>query len=109
MNPMNPLKFVLNFFTKKKELSFPSDFAIINFSKTGLQGGRTDTRNKKIFRHFINRFGNREIKTYWYSEERANALTQIYNIPIIDMTEKEVKFPVFSRISLGEVRFTKDG
>jgi len=86
-------------------LSYPRDFAIIDFSKISLRLGVKDDKNKVILRYFINKFGNYELKKYRYSEERVHLLREIHKIPIFDKTKLNLRFPVYSRISPGEAKF----
>lgn len=85
---------------------YPSDFAIIDFSKIASRLGVKDDRNKVIFRYFVNRFGNYELKKYRYSEERVFILKEIQKIPFFDKTKLNIRFPVYSRVMPGEAKFT---
>lgn len=104
---MNPINFIIEIiFGKKQEyLDYPSDFAIVDFSKFSLRLGVKDDRNKIILRYFVNQFGNFELKKYRYSEERVHLLREVHNIPVFDKTKKDLRFPVYSRISPGEAQF----
>jgi len=90
---------------KESVTNYPSDFAIIDFSKVALRLGVKDDRNKIILRYFVNGFGNYELKKYRFSEERVFLLGEIHKIPVFDKTKKDMRFPVYSRISPGEVVF----
>jgi len=85
---------------------YPSDYAIINFSKIAFRLGMTDDKNKIIYRYFVNKFGNVELKKYRYSEERVSVLREIHRIPIFDKTKQDLKFQVYSKINPGEATFT---
>ena len=43
------------------------------------------------------------MKKYKYTAQRIYALREVYNLPGIDKTIKEERFPVFSRILPSEV------
>lgn len=102
----NPIKAILEFlFGSKPNLNYPADFGIVDFSPIAQQRGIKGDSNKLIYRYFLNSFGNTTVKTYRYSEERVEALKEIHGIPIFDKTQKEAKFPVYSRILPGEIRF----
>jgi len=94
-------------FRKKERLSYPSDWAMITFSDTAIEKGVKDDRNKIIKRFFFNKFGNMKDKKYPYTEERVNSLQEIHKIPIIDRTQQEVRFPIFSKVTLNEARYIK--
>ena len=104
---MNPIDFILGVIIGKKEeaLNYPSDFAIVDFSKIALRLGVKDDRNKIILRYFVNEFGNFELKKYRFSEERVHLLTEVHKIPVFDKTKQDMRFPVYSRISPGEITF----
>lgn len=95
-------------FGKPEPGKYPPDFYLIDFSPIAQELGMKDNKNKIIYRYFINNYGNVELKKYRYSEERIHALTTIHKIPGYDKTKKEVRFPVFSRILPGEIRFTEE-
>jgi hypothetical protein len=96
---------IISIFIRKKELKYPADFALIDFSPIALQRGLKGNRNKLIYRHFINRFGNMDLKILRYSEERVSSLRVIHKIPIYDKTQKEARFPVFAKILPGEASY----
>lgn len=98
---------VIEWLKGKEKVEYPQDFYLIDFSPIALQFGLKTNRNKIIYRYFLNSFGNIELKKYRYSEERIKALEEVHKTPGYDKTRKEVRFPVFSRILPGEVRFTQ--
>jgi len=104
---MGAIDFVIEIFLGKKQpkLNYPSDFAIIDFSKVALRLGVKDDRNKIILRYSVNQFGNFELKKYRFSEERVHLLQEIHKIPVFDKTKQDLRFPVYSRISPGEAKF----
>jgi len=104
---MRIVEVLINFvFPRRQEsLSYPSDFAIVDYSKVSLRLGVKDDRNKIILRYSINQFGNYESKKYRYSEERVHLLREIHKIPVFDKTKQDLRFPVYSRISPGEAKF----
>lgn len=104
---MGAIDFVIEIFLGKKQpkLNYPSDFAIIDFSKVALRLGVKDARNKIILRYFVNQFGNFELRKYRFSEERVHLLKEIHKIPVFDKTKQDLRFPVYSRISPGEAKF----
>lgn len=91
----------------KPEQGYPSDFAIIDFTKIAVRLGVKDDRNKIIYRYTVNRFGNYDLKKYRYSEERVYLLKEIHKVPVFDKTKKDIRFPVYSRILPGEIVFTQ--
>ncbi len=93
------------FYGSEDPLSYPNDFAIVDFSRISLRLGVKDDRNKVILRYFVNRFGNFELKKYRYSEERVHLLKEVHKIPVFDKTKLDLRFPVYSRISPGEAKF----
>jgi hypothetical protein len=93
------------FFGKKEKLEYPSDFAIVSFTKIALKLGLKDNRTKVILRYFINNFGNYELKRYAYSEERVKLLKEIHKIPIFDKTNLNLRFPIYSRVMPGEAQY----
>lgn len=98
---------IMGWFQKKQlQTEYPSDFAIIDFSKIAFRLGMKDNKNKVILRYFVNRFGNYDLKKYRYSEERVYVLSKIHKIPFFDKTKKEIRFPVYSKIMPGEATFT---
>ena len=97
----------LSFGKKNFTQNFPADFAIIDFTKIAIRLGIKDDRNKVIYRYTINNFGNYILKKYLYSEERVKVLQEIHQIPIYDKTKKDIRFPVYSRITPGEATFTQ--
>lgn len=101
------IKKILNFiFGKEKELEYPIDFAIIDFSPIALENGIIDNQNKIITRYYYDKYGNLQKKIYRYCEERVFALQEIYKIPIYDKTSKPPRFPVFGRLLPGEITYT---
>jgi len=104
---MPKISSIVNFIFGRKEpkLEYPSDFAIIDYSKVSLRIGAKDDRNKLILRYFVNHFSNFELKKYRYSEERVNLLKEIHKIPVFDKTKQDQRFPVYSRINPGEVKY----
>lgn len=98
--------FLINIFVKAQpQLNYPSDFAIVDFTKFSQRLGVQDDRNKVILRYTVNRFGNYELKKYRFSEERVHLLKEIHSIPVFDKTRQDIRFPVYSRISPGEAKF----
>ena len=104
---MNTINFLARFIfgRKQKSSDYPQDFAVVDFSKVALRLGVKDDRNKIILRYFINEFGNYEQKKYRYSEERVQLLREIHKIPVFDKTKQDMRFPVYSKISPGEIAF----
>ena len=102
------IQWIKNLIFGKEKLKYPNDFFIVDYSPLAQEYGFKDNKNKLIFRYFMNNYGNIELKKYRYSEERVMALNEIHKIPGYDKTKKEVRFPVFSRILPGEVRFTEE-
>lgn len=101
---MTFFNYLINLF-RKKEINYPEDFALIRMSNPSLNQGIKNNRNKIILRYSINKYGNRELRKYPYSEIRVKTLQEIYRIPIADLTRKETKFPIFSRSLPGEVSY----
>ena len=99
------IEFFKNLFGKKKELSYPDDFAEITFSEVALERGIEDDQNKIITRYFFDRFGMRTEKKYRYSRERVNALREIHRIPIFDRTQENQTFPLFFHSNPSEASF----
>jgi len=86
---------------------YPYDFCIIDYSVIAKQNGIKDEQNKIIFRYFFDEYGNRKIKKYPYTKQRAFALKEVHNIPIFDKTiQKETGFPVFGKILPSEVEWS---
>ena len=90
---------------KEKVPPYPNDFAIIDFSQVAKHNGTRDEQNKIIYRYKFDRFGKRIVKKYQYSRQREFALQEVYNIPILDKTEKIESFPVFKKILPSEIEF----
>lgn len=93
-------------FGRKKEINYPVDFALIDFSPIALQHNLTDDENKIISRYYFNNYGNRIVKRYKYSEARVHALREASNIPVYDKTKQEIRFPVFAQILPSEVAYS---
>lgn len=88
-----------------EDLEYPRDFAFIDYSPVAKQKGVRDNKNKMIYRYFINKYGNRELKTYRYSEERIHSLREVYNIPVFDKTKTEEILPIFGKALPSEASF----
>jgi len=103
---MKIINYVKNWLNRNiEEKDYPRDFGLVDYSKASLILGIKDDKNKIILRYFINEFGNYELKKYRYSEERVFLLQEIHKIPIFDKTKKNLKFPIYSRISPGEAQY----
>lgn len=92
-------------FEKDESMQYPGDFGIIDYSPIAKELGVKGDRNKIIFRYFINRYGNIDLRKYRYSEARVFTLQKLHKIPIFDKTKQKTLFPVFARILPGEVQF----
>jgi len=99
---------ILKFLFGKKEIPpYPRDFCLIDYSPIAKQEGIRDEQNKIIYRYYFGKFGNRKIKKYRYSPQRIYALREVHNLPIIDKTKREERFPVYSRILPSELEYNK--
>ncbi len=96
---------VINFFKKEKISTYPPHFILIKFTDVALENGVLWDENKIIERHFINRFGNSDKKTYQYSEEEVYILNKAYNIPIYDLTKVNPTLAVYSKVEPGQVKY----
>lgn len=94
-------------FGKEKVPPYPNDFIIIDFSPIALRENIRDEQNKIIYRYSLDEFGNIITKKYRYSKARLKSLIEIYNIPSIDKTKKESRFPIFAKILPSEIEYTK--
>ena len=95
--------FIKNLF-KGKELNYPYEFAIVDYSPSALQRGIMDKFNKIIRFYTMDKYGNRIEKKLNFSPERIYILTKMRRIPVYDKTlAEEVRFPVFGRILPGEI------
>jgi len=99
------IKKIMNFFRKKKEISYPNDFAIIRFTEVAFESGITDDSNKVIERYYYDENGNLKKKMYKYSPERVSSLRNVLGVSVYDKTEKELEFPIIGKIELGVVKF----
>lgn len=99
---------ILNFIMgeKKQSLGYPREFLIINYSPHALRVGSKSDQTKVIYRYFLNKYGNSEIKEYPYSQERVYTLQKTHSIPAWDKTKQKTKFPVFSTITPGEIKLS---
>ena len=98
-------RWIRGWFNKEIELDWPSDFLMIDYSSPALNIGVKKDRNKIIYRKFINKYNQPEIKKYFYSQERLFSLQKSHKIPVYDKTRKDIRLPVFSRVLPGEVHF----
>jgi len=102
------LKKLINWiFGIKKEIPYPNDFILIDYSPIAKQNGIMDDQNKIIYRYTFDEFGNIIIKKYKYSKARLKALQEIYKIPFYDKTKQEDRFPVWAKILPSEIEYTK--
>ena len=92
-------------FAEEEVPPFPNDFLIVDYSPIAKQNAITTEQNKIIYRYCFDKYGNKIVKRYPFLKARLNALRETYNIPFIDKTIKEDKFPVFSRILPSEVKY----
>lgn len=99
------IKKIMNFFRKKGIPSYPRDFCLIDYSPIAKQEGITDEQNKIIYRHYVDKFGNRKVRKYRYSSPRVFSLRKVHNLPILDKTRKEERFPVHARILPSEISY----
>ena len=104
MKQMNLFSKIINKF-KREQVDYPNDFAIIEFSKVASSNGIVDNQNKIIYRYSYDKHRNLNVKKYQYSKERVQSLKEVYNIPIFDKTNKEIRFPVFAKVLPGEIGF----
>ena len=92
----------------EEELEYPGHFLQVLLTSCALEDGTEDDANKIIVRHFIDKYGYPDKQIYRYSKERLHSLKDEYGIPVHDKTEIEAKFPIFGRITPGEIRFVTD-
>lgn len=102
---------IINFFKRllgieEKEIEYPDDFAIVDFSAIALRKNIRDDQNKIIYRYFNDGYGNVILKKYRYDKQRLKALQEIHSIPIFDKTRQEPRFPVFGKILPSEIEYT---
>jgi len=102
------VKKVLSSLSKKEnKIDYPDNWLQVVFSQFAIEDGTEDDLNKKILHYHFNKYGRRICTAYPYSDERLYSLQKTYNLPVTDKTEKEIKFPVFSKINPGEVVFVE--
>lgn len=104
MNPMSKIvKFILRI--KDKPQDYPIPFGIVTFTPEALDEGVTGDQNKQLIIYDYDFFGNLSTKVYPFSKSRIYA-TEKRGVPVFDKTKQEIRFPVFSKISPGEVVYT---
>lgn len=82
---------------KDKEVpDYPYEFALIEYSPIALKNNILDDQNKVIY-HYV----GGKVKKHRYSEARIKAM----EIPFVDKTKKESRFPVFGKILPSEVEY----
>jgi len=86
---------------------YPNQFAIIDFSPIAKENGITDNQNKVIYRYISNEGRIFLLKKYRYSLARVNSLKEIYKIPIFDKTRIKQVLPMYGKVYLSEVRYTR--
>lgn len=102
----NIWKKIVKIFKKTKVPPYPSDFGIVDYTSAALENGIKNNQNKIITRFSYNKYGYLEQKKYPFSEVRVQAFREVLKIPVLDKTQKEPRFPVFSRISPAEMKYT---
>ena len=91
---------------KDKELEYPQEFIIVDFSPEALRENVLDNQNKIIYRYFQDGFGNVLVKKYPYSISRLKALQEVYHLPFTDKTKGEIRFPIWAKILPSEITYT---
>lgn len=87
---------------------FPAEFAIVDYSPEAKRKNIKDDQNKVIYRYYIDEFGYRAVKSYRFSKSQLSAIQETYKLPVLDKTQKEDKFPVYSDVSPSEIEYEKD-
>lgn len=104
MKILKVIKWILNI--KEKELGYPYEFALIEYSPVALSNNILDDQNKIIYHYFHDEMGNVVVKKLRYSPARVISMQEVHSIPVYDKTKQEIKFPVFSTILPSEVVYT---
>lgn len=81
---------------KEGYLDFPNEFVLIDFSSVAKQEGIRDDQNKIIYWYSI-KYGKRVVEKIRYHPARVKIIKDVYNIPIMDKTNKEEILPIFAR------------
>ena len=87
------IKFIISLFKSKKEIEFPYEFVIVNYTQPARESGVFEDYTKEI-----RKYAGTEYLSYEYNESLIKSLKE-KGMPIYDMTQKKLELPIIKVIN----------